>query len=385
MKIVKSIIFLGILVSFLCSIGCESMDDNYAQYKKEYNYSGKIDSLRVYPGYERVTLAWDNPKDQKSKTIRIVYGADSTVVEYDTLVDSVSIEGLNAGTGYEFTVYTLDSYKNISVPTSITAFPVSKDFVEALTPPSILVQVIGADQYISLVGLSNVLMKFAGNIEYIITGPGGFSTSGAVDLVDMIGKSDVNIPVAPLGVQFLPPGDYNFEYKVSVWPILSNLTSIDEVFLENTSTVTVNPAVVNLMNVTGVVSESNNNSPSAESVDKIIDNNPNTKYLTRVNTAWIMWKMNRPFAATYYTLTSANDGPDRDPRDWQVEASNDGANWTVIDKQTGVDAFPSRFLKRTYYMANRTAYTHYRLNVTKNNGASIFQLADWILYYDSGQ
>src|SRR5690554_6939164 len=98
MKHFKSIIRIGILLVLMAHYGCESMDDNYKQYIEEYNYSGKIDSLRVYPGYERVILAWDNPKDQKSKTIRVIYGVDSTVVNYDSMVDSVSIEGLDAGT-----------------------------------------------------------------------------------------------------------------------------------------------------------------------------------------------------------------------------------------------------------------------------------------------
>ena len=112
---------IGFLFSILLfSYACESMEDNYEQYLGEYNYSGKIDSLRVYPGFERVVLAWDNPKDQKSQSIRIIYGADSTVVDYETLVDSVSIDGLDDGTGYDFTVYTLDAQKNISVPVSIT-------------------------------------------------------------------------------------------------------------------------------------------------------------------------------------------------------------------------------------------------------------------------
>lgn len=388
MKILKSIIILGILVAFAGNYGCDSMDDNFKQYLEEYNYSGKIDSLRVYPGFERVILAWDNPKDQKSKTIRIIYGADSTVVDYDSLVDSVSIDGLDAGTGYEFIVYTLDANKNLSVPTSITAFPVSQALVDALTPPSVVVQTIGADQYISLVGTSNVLMKFGGDIEYTVTGPGGaFTKSGSVSIPDLIGQNQVNIPVSSLGISFLPPGEYTFDYKVSVFPVMGNLVSVDKVMLANTQTVAVQPVVINLMSIPGTISESNNNSPShgGENVDKLVDNDPGTKYLTFQSTAWMMWKMDRPFAATKYTLTSGNDDDSRDPKDWTVEGSNDGTNWVVLDTQTNYPKFPERKYKITFLMANRTAYTHYRLNVTANHGSGLFQLADWILYYDSGQ
>lgn len=61
--------------------------------------------------------------------------SDSTEVIYNEMVDSVSIDGLQAGTGYEFIVYTMDKHGNLSVPTSVTAFPISSSFVEALTPP----------------------------------------------------------------------------------------------------------------------------------------------------------------------------------------------------------------------------------------------------------
>lgn len=384
MKKIISIVFSICFIAFF--EGCDSMEDNYKQYLGEYNYSGKITNLRSYPGFERVVLAWDNPKDQKSKSIKIIYGPDSTVVTYDNLIDSVSIEGLDAGTGYDFIVYTMDKDKNLSVPTKITAFPISKAFVETLTPPTVIIQVIGADQYISIVGLSNVLMNFAGNIEYTITGANNFSKSGKVDLPNKMGSTQLNIPVSSLGLSFLSPGEYEITYKVSVYPIMGGLTSLDPVWINNTLKVNVSPVVINLMTVSGTITESNNNSPSAESIINVIDNDPNTKYLTFKPTAWMMWKMERQFAATKYTITSANDDPTRDPKDWVIEASNDGINWTVIDRRIGIPPFPSRKYKMEFLMTNRTAYYYYRMNVTANNGStSIFQIADWILYYDSGQ
>ena len=72
---------VGCLLIILLSLyGCDSMEENYEQYLEEYNYSGKITNLRVYPGYERVVLAWDNPKDQKSKSILIIYGPDLSLI-----------------------------------------------------------------------------------------------------------------------------------------------------------------------------------------------------------------------------------------------------------------------------------------------------------------
>lgn len=384
MKIIKSLFTIGILIAFLGSYGCDSMTDNFKQYVDEYNYSGKIDSLRVYPGFERVVLAWDNPKDQKSKTIRIVYGPDSTEVTYDSLVDSVSIENLIAGTGYEFIVYTLDANKNLSVPTSITAFPVSQAFVDGLTPPTAVVQAIGPDQFISLMGVSNVVMRFSGYIEYDVKGPGGFSVSDQVYLPELIGASQVNIPVSSIIPRpFLPEGEYTFNYKVSVRPIIGNLVSIDDIWLSNTQNAVVQPVVINLMNIPGTVSD-RFNTGGGEGIDKVVDNNPNTKYLTGNQSTWMLWKMDRAFIATKYTMTSANDAQSRDPKDWYLEGSNDGTNWTELDRQTGF-VFANRFQRVTFNLANRTAYSHYRVTVTANHGNNLFQLADWILYYDSAQ
>ena len=378
MKKNLTIIFLSLIVLLFVN-GCDSMEDNYKQYLGEYNYSGKITNLRVYPGYERIVLAWDNPKDQKSKSILILYGPDSTKVTYETLVDSVSIEGLDAGTGYEFIIYTQDANKNLSVPTAITAFPVSKDFVESLTPPSVLVQVIGADQYISVVGLTNVLMRFSGNIEYTVTGPGGLTKSGKVYLPELAGKSQVDIPVAALGTPILPPGEYKFDFKVSVWPVMSNMVTIDEVWLTNSQSALVQPVVINLMNIPGRVSDVFNTG-GGEGIAKLVDGNSTTKYLCANPQTWMMWQMDRPFIANKYTLISANDAPERDPKNWMLEGSNNGTDWTLLDVQMGI-VFTERFQKKTFLLANREAYSYYKLSA-ENGGNRLFQLAEWTLYYD---
>ena len=385
MKYIKSIILSVLFIAFVANYGCDSMEDNFEQYLEEYNYSGKIDSLRVYPGFERVILAWDNPKDQKSKSIRIIYGADSTVVNYDTLVDSVSIEGLSAGTGYEFIVYTVDAYNNLSVPTYITAFPISQAYVESLTPPMVVVQTMGSDQYVSVMGTSNVVMNFSGHVEYKVSGPDGFSLSDELYYPELAGRSQVDIPVSELiPLPFLPTGEYTFEIKVSVWPIQGNLISVDEVWLDNRQTIVVEPVKVNLMSISGRITEKNNDSPGAEGIGNVIDGNPGSKYLTRKPTTWMMWHMDRPFVANNYELTAANDAPERDPNDWKLEGSNDGVNWTLLDQQSGI-TFPTRFYKRKFVITNPGEYSYYRIDITANNGASIFQLADWILYYDSAQ
>ena len=83
-----------------------------------------------------------------------------------------------------------------------------------------------------------------------------------------------------------------------------------------------------------------------------------------------------------YALTSANDVPQRDPRDWRLLGSNDGGKtWAVLDERRG-ETFGRRFQRRVFSLTNQTACAIYRLQIdsvrvpeTLTNGASCVQLA----------
>lgn len=382
---------IGVLFSILLfSYACESMEDNYEEYLGEYNYPGKITNLRVYPGYERVVLAWDNPKDQKSQTIRVIYGPDSTQVDYETLVDSVSIEGLDDGTGYEFIVYTLDKQKNLSVPASLTAFPISADFVENLTPPTLVVEVQKNEQVLTLIGLSNVLMTFSGMVDYAITGPNNFKASGKIDAKDKVITTDpktglrkinvlnnFSIPVAQLGLGFLSPGEYTFDYSVTAWPIMGALVSVDEVTLANKITTMVQPIIINVTVSGGTITDAFNTTGN-EGVEKLIDGNLGSKYLTRNKQTWMQFKGKAASLVTRYSLTSGNDAPGRDPKNWTLEGSKDGVSWTLLDTRKDIQ-FPIRTQTINFEIVNTITYTYYKLSI-QNNGDDLFQLAEWTLY-----
>ena len=244
----KYLVSLGYLLFFAFGwMGCEKMDSNYKQYLNEYDYSGKISNLRCYLGYERIILAWDNPIDQKSKTILIEYEDGKQQKEYDSLVDSVSIDGLTSGSGYSFTVYTLDNVGNRSVPVSITALPVSKAFVESLDAPTCnLVQTKEGLYAIRWSNLSSILMRFAGTIKYEIKGADGFVKSGVEEVeiydTDKEGNktlkevSDFTLPIEGLqkGVE------YTVNFTVPVWPISGKIVTVDTIELSQEVKVKIN-------------------------------------------------------------------------------------------------------------------------------------------------
>jgi predicted alpha-1,2-mannosidase len=125
------------------------------------------------------------------------------------------------------------------------------------------------------------------------------------------------------------------------------------------------------------VTVSEENGPG-ETASKLLDNNSNTKWLTHASTGWVVYKFATPQLVTGYALTSANDAPERDPKNFTVEGSNDGTTWNPIDSQTD-QTFSVRQNVYVYPTTNTTSYTQYRLTVTANAGGPLTQLADWDL------
>ncbi|KAA2259412.1 glycoside hydrolase family 92 protein [Solihabitans fulvus] len=123
------------------------------------------------------------------------------------------------------------------------------------------------------------------------------------------------------------------------------------------------------------VTASAENTPGGEVKENLVDGNVNTKWLVFANTGWAQFKLSEPVAIARYALSSANDAPERDPKNWTIKGSADGQNWTTLDTQTG-QTFDSRQQTKKYEVPNTTAYLYYRLDITLNNGGPILQLAD---------
>ncbi|OQP67604.1 T9SS type A sorting domain-containing protein [Niastella populi] len=124
-----------------------------------------------------------------------------------------------------------------------------------------------------------------------------------------------------------------------------------------------------------------NTSNPNEDVPRLIDNNSQTKYYRSGRTnLWVQYQSTTAAIVTYYTITSANDVPTRDPKNWTLSGSNDGTNWTALDTRND-EVFATRFLKKTYLINNNTtAYSYYRLTITANNGHTGTQFAEWELF-----
>jgi hypothetical protein len=133
----------------------------------------------------------------------------------------------------------------------------------------------------------------------------------------------------------------------------------------------------------GAATASMQNLPS-EGAAAAFDGSTGTKWFNAQggNTAWLQYHFANGAAwiVTQYRISSANDVPGRDPKNWQLLGSNDGSTWASVDTQTN-QTFASRYQTNTYSIANTAAYSYYRLNITLNNGdATGVQLSELQLF-----
>jgi predicted alpha-1,2-mannosidase len=123
------------------------------------------------------------------------------------------------------------------------------------------------------------------------------------------------------------------------------------------------------------VRASGENPGAGEVKENLADGEPSTKWLVFEPTGWIEFDLDEPVRLVTYALTSANDAAGRDPADWTLKGSADGKDWTTLDTRTG-ESFAERFQTKTYDLAEPAEFRHFRLDITRNHGAGLLQLAD---------
>jgi len=102
--------------------------------------------------------------------------------------------------------------------------------------------------------------------------------------------------------------------------------------------------------------------------ETLVDGNYGTKYYHGNPTfpaSFVFSLKGASMTATKYTIVSGNDMPERDPKSWELLGSNDGKNWTSLDKRTD-ERFTSRFQARDFKLATGQAFSKYKLVVTES-------------------
>jgi hypothetical protein len=89
----------------------------------------------------------------------------------------------------------------------------------------------------------------------------------------------------------------------------------------------------------------------------------------------------------WIALNTSISEPNRAPKNWTIEGSNNGSSWTTIDTVTNETAWTSAESDVRSYTCDdiTTAYQYFRLNITANNGdATYTQVAEMYLYGNTG-
>jgi hypothetical protein len=75
--------------------------------------------------------------------------------------------------------------------------------------------------------------------------------------------------------------------------------------------------------------------------------------------------MTEAVTVNYYSFTTANDSPERNPASWVLYGSADGNEWTELSKVEGA-TLPTDFFTTsdTYTIENPQSFQFYKLNIT---------------------
>jgi len=130
-----------VLASSLIYISCSDMDSIHDEYLNgEIIYAGKLDTLKIRPGYYRAQLEGYTQFLGTSNQITIEY--EDQIISYpieENLSDifSVIIEDLEEGS-YEFNVYTQDPNGNLSVSQTVAGNVIGDEFISDQNPREVL-------------------------------------------------------------------------------------------------------------------------------------------------------------------------------------------------------------------------------------------------------
>ena len=119
------------ILAYLVSFSCDDMESIHKNYLNGENiYAGKLDSLKIRPGYNRLELNGLTNFLGNSSNLIVKYEGNEKIFKIDDNlgdITSVIIDDLEEKT-YEFNVRTSDESGNLSVPQTVAGFAVGDIF-----------------------------------------------------------------------------------------------------------------------------------------------------------------------------------------------------------------------------------------------------------------
>ena len=140
MSIIKKIIICSIcMIAVAIIFSCSKMNDSYSGYIKdgEIIYTGKVDSIKTYPGNNRIQLSMLLISDPKIRTVKVFWNdsRDSAVqaIQRSSGVDTVNflLSPVAEGT-YTFSIYTYDNAGHSSVRADMIGTVYGQSYINSL-------------------------------------------------------------------------------------------------------------------------------------------------------------------------------------------------------------------------------------------------------------
>ena len=107
----------------------------------------------------------------------------------------------------------------------------------------------------------------------------------------------------------------------------------------------------------GVITSQFDDFPTGFDVSKLVDKKAETKFILPHKTFYIIWACNTSSTVNQYTLTSADDSNENDPKSWKLSGSNDKTNWTQLDEKSN-QIFESRGQVKEIAIENENKYKY---------------------------
>lgn len=128
----------------------------------------------------------------------------------------------------------------------------------------------------------------------------------------------------------------------------------------------------------GTIIAQYSDAPADADISKLVDADADTRYRTGHSSFCISWNGNSNVAVQSYSLASAAEAPEKDPKSWTLSGSQDNRTWTVLDTREN-QTFDNRKQVKEFDIENTVAYRYYKLSVTDNQGSEETQIAEWTL------
>jgi len=371
LNIFKSL--LVVIVVCIAVVACggdmESIHEQYLQGEKVY--AGKLDSLRTETGFKRVKIITDTRFLGNSREVIIEWENESkkfTIPDNYGEQFEMIVDGLTERS-YEFKVITKDPKGNRSINQTITGRAVGDLFKSSQLSRRLTGFEVDKKTYANWADRAESEFVIFTEISYD-------NTDG--DITEAIVYPEDN---STLLENWEPLG--NFEMTSAV---ISGVMGFDTIYLEKVSIQLPEPPPSGLnkdwtLAATIKVSKEFPDGPEgAEGSLKLIDGDTNSKFLIfdYPTDFWMQQELPTEGIVDLYTLTSGNDAPSRDPKDWVLAGSNDETTWVTLDTRTG-ESFADRNETKEYTFDSTTPYKYYRISISANNGDGLFQLSEWRL------